>query len=841
MTVVGEAFINLKSGSASEFVKDATGKIKGESSKFEKAGEEAGTKFGTGFSKESQSKVTEGAKHLALKIGALIGGAFAIHEGISYVKDSLAVGEEANKTTAQTAAVIKSTGGAAKVTATQVAALSQSMADKTGQDHVAIQSAENLLLTFTNLHDEAGKGGKIFDRTSKAVLDLAAARHMDASAAAVQLGKAINDPAAGLAKLTRVGITFTQQQKDQIKWLQAKGDVMGAQNLILDQVNKKFGGSAEAQATSTDKMKVAMKELKESLGKAILPAIDTLLPAFSTAIKAIQPALVALGGVLGTVFKAIGPALSAAGKIIAPILGQIGKAVAQLAPVISPLVSAIGSIFKAFAPLLPVIGRVFAMIAKAVTPIIRVIGVVIGSMVKTVLPIINKLLDAFKPLLPVIGQIAGIIGGVLVKVFKLLAPYISSIAKFLGAAFKAAVPVILSLVKALAPLLPLIAKLVASVGKAFYGAIQQLLPVVAKLIDSLVKALAPVLPVIVKAIADVFNAVEPLIPIVLQLVEAMGPSLGDVIKALAPALGDIAKAMGDLLVALLPILVPILKLATILIVKIGAPILVKIAQAVGWLATALAKIVEVVAKVVTAITHLDFGALTSAVGNAAGAVLGFITDLPAKIGRAAVGLFKAVVDEAQKLPGQVASFIGQIPGKLGDIAGELLLRAADLGVKIVTGLVSGLGGLAEKAGTLAGTMLDTVKDLGKSIINGVIDALNDLLPNSVGKVTVAGFTIFPGLDLPNNPIPRLARGGVLKAQPGGVLANIAEAGRDEAVLPLHRGVLEGLARIGQGAVAPGQGGWHVGQIVVPERDNPVQHAFDILDRLDAERYLQAAV
>jgi len=35
-------------------------------------------------------------------------------------------------------------------------------------------------------------------------------------------------------------------------------------------------------------------------------------------------------------------------------------------------------------------------------------------------------------------------------------------------------------------------------------------------------------------------------------------------------------------------------------------------------------------------------------------------------------------------------------------------------------------------------------------------------------------------------IPRLANGGVVMPRPGGVLANIAEAGKPEAVIPLDR-------------------------------------------------------
>jgi hypothetical protein len=45
----------------------------------------------------------------------------------------------------------------------------------------------------------------------------------------------------------------------------------------------------------------------------------------------------------------------------------------------------------------------------------------------------------------------------------------------------------------------------------------------------------------------------------------------------------------------------------------------------------------------------------------------------------------------------------------------------------------------------------------------------------------------------NITIPRLAEGGIVMPRPGGVLANIAEGGQAEAVIPLDR-----LGRFGQG-------------------------------------------
>src|SRR5215475_5894715 len=55
---------------------------------------------------------------------------------------------------AQTAAVLRSTGGVANVTAKDVDTLATSIMKKSGIDDEAVASGENLLLTFTKIRNE---------------------------------------------------------------------------------------------------------------------------------------------------------------------------------------------------------------------------------------------------------------------------------------------------------------------------------------------------------------------------------------------------------------------------------------------------------------------------------------------------------------------------------------------------------------------------------------------------------------------------------------------------------------------------------------------------------------
>jgi hypothetical protein len=123
--------------------------------------------------------------------------------------------------------------------------------------------------------------GGIFDRATKAAADLAAAGYGNMSSNAVQLGKALADPTKGLAALTKSGVNFTQAQKDQIKNMQKSGDLLGAQKIILGEVENQVKGTAAATAGSGAKMSVAYNEMKVKIGTALLPAVGQLKTTFA--------------------------------------------------------------------------------------------------------------------------------------------------------------------------------------------------------------------------------------------------------------------------------------------------------------------------------------------------------------------------------------------------------------------------------------------------------------------------------------------------------------------------------------------------------------------------------
>ncbi|MFQ6170364.1 hypothetical protein ACK8HX_02055 [Oryzobacter sp. R7] len=213
---------------------------------------------------------------VGIGLAAVAGAGVAVAKLSGFLGDAVAEGREAARVGKTTNAIITSTGGAAKVTAEQVGDLSERLSEKAGIDDEVIQTGANLLLTFKNVRNEVGKGNQVFDRATAAAVDLSAAGFGSVDSASKMLGKALNDPLKGLSALGRAGVTFTSQQKEQIKTLVESGDVLGAQKLILAEVESQVGGVAAASADMGDKVAVSWGNLKEDLGAKLLPVLDRL-------------------------------------------------------------------------------------------------------------------------------------------------------------------------------------------------------------------------------------------------------------------------------------------------------------------------------------------------------------------------------------------------------------------------------------------------------------------------------------------------------------------------------------------------------------------------------------
>ena len=220
---------------------------------------------------KAQFAIKKAALPATLALGALAAGA----------KKAIDAGEAVGTANARIEQINKSMnlfGSQTDKVTQRLIKLAETTAMNTGMDNLSIKATQAKLLTFSELAKTADKAGGAFDRANKAALDMAAAGFGNAESNAVQLGKALNDPIKGVTALTKSGVTFTAQEKEKIKVLVESNKMLEAQELVLKAIEKQVGGTAEATANDTDKMREGFAQFTQSLGLALLPVLEIVTP-----------------------------------------------------------------------------------------------------------------------------------------------------------------------------------------------------------------------------------------------------------------------------------------------------------------------------------------------------------------------------------------------------------------------------------------------------------------------------------------------------------------------------------------------------------------------------------
>lgn len=160
-------------------------------------------------------------------------------------------------------AVLKSTGQVAGYNLDQLKNMAVGLQGVSTASNTTLLSGMSILATFKNVRGEA------FEGTMMAALNLSDVLGKDLNSSLIQLGRAMNNPAQGLNSLRRIGIQFSEEQKEQIKTMQKHGDLAGAQALILGELESKFGGAAKAARDTFGGALKATENTFSSLAKEI--------------------------------------------------------------------------------------------------------------------------------------------------------------------------------------------------------------------------------------------------------------------------------------------------------------------------------------------------------------------------------------------------------------------------------------------------------------------------------------------------------------------------------------------------------------------------------------------
>lgn len=221
----------------------------------------------------------------------------------------------------------------------------------------------------------------------------------------------------------------------------------------------------------------------------------------------------------------------------------------------------------------------------------------------------------------------------------------------------------------------------------------------------------------------------PLIPVIIELVNAFGP----LIEAILPVMNELLNTLlplltillSELIIPLIPVIVGLIQAFMPLLTDV-LPVLIKMLQEF------LIPIMQVVASIFEFVLVNAIGIFTTAISNLTSFMVTF------------ADTFKNIWD----------GIYGFVKGIINGIIGFVQT--------MINGIIAG--------------------------VNAVVRAMNTIKVSIPAWVPGLGGRSF-GINLPtlsNVTIPQLADGGIVMPQPGGVLANLAEAGKPEAVIPLDR-------------------------------------------------------
>jgi len=219
-------------------------------------------------------------------IGAVVGGVGAALSGIAVaglaaaagLAGAMSVTIAARKQVAKLEAVVASTGMAAGFTAAEIIDFADSLELVNDVNADVTTSAAAVLATFTQIK------GDVFKEALVSAQDLSAVMGQDMQSSIVQIGKALNDPITGLTALRRVGVSFTEQQREQITQMVKSGDVMGAQKAILEELKTEFGGAAKAMSNPFVILYNVAGRAIEGIGALVLPTLQSMATMITTVV-----------------------------------------------------------------------------------------------------------------------------------------------------------------------------------------------------------------------------------------------------------------------------------------------------------------------------------------------------------------------------------------------------------------------------------------------------------------------------------------------------------------------------------------------------------------------------
>jgi len=148
-------------------------------------------------------------------------------------------------------------GGTVGLTRKALDDLATSLQNTTTAADDTVKEAEAILLTFDQVR------GQAFERTIKVANDMSVALGDDLVSTTQRLGRALQDPASGMTLLSRSGVKLSGDVEKVIKALADTGRTAQAQDVLLAELERRFGDFGRA---ARDTLGGALTALKNQVG-----------------------------------------------------------------------------------------------------------------------------------------------------------------------------------------------------------------------------------------------------------------------------------------------------------------------------------------------------------------------------------------------------------------------------------------------------------------------------------------------------------------------------------------------------------------------------------------------
>lgn len=656
--------------------KDAENKISGVNSK---------VKESAGFFKTALSSALgfAGGALIVKGVGAAVG---FVHDNLS---DMIKSGMDANREMDILTQGLKSTHDASGMTAQGLDDLSGKIMNMSGIDDDSVKSAEQMLLTFTGL------GKSVFPAATQAVADMTTRMNGGAipsaqqmNTIALQLGKALNDPAKGMQMLTREGVTFTDQQKKQITAMVNAGNVAGAQKLMLQELNKEFGGSAAAAGHANGGIAIltaTMDNAKQTIGQALVPVLvslgNTITPlitgfanALPGAIKTVQDTFHTWLPVLQTAWNTLqqlGQILMIALKPAFDTLSKAFQDTGKHGADVQGAIQTINNIFNQAVPIVDafagILNKLAAWFVSTGLPAIRQFGQFVQT---SVLPILQQFGNfILTTVLPALGNIANF-------VVTQVVPAVEQLWTWFG---QKVLPILEQVVKTFTTdVLPTLEML-------FETITHQLVPALEGLWNAISPALIPALGFLGGVLSHV---VGPALKVVIDIISGLINALTGIVGAVGWVLGKIGDFVGGVLGWFGNLFDSLVGHSTI-------PDLIN--GIVQWFLSLPGKVLGIIGGMV--------GGLLGAIGGLKDKAIDFIIVL-------AIGLvakFEAMKNQAV---GKIRDLASGILGALQSLPGKLLTLGENLIKSIIQGVQNMAGSLGSAIQNTVGSAINNIPGVG---------------------------------------------------------------------------------------------------------------------------------